>query len=217
MRYAPALALGVLGGLVSVALRAEGIPQSLRASRTIACRLALASEQTLVHTPTGFAFPDDVGPFRRDNEMHRYDSEGRDVSMGYNAAPHSLDFIAMTVFVYPAPDLSVAITADNSLDEHFRQVKTDVLRHDPGARLLYEQTVGFDQPLLPRNARRAVFATTPSWGPSFNEALLFRAGNWFVLYRASYRQSCGQRCADRVKDFVLSLRWPDSLLKGRQQ
>jgi hypothetical protein len=217
MKCAPAVALSVLGGLVSIALRAEGTPQSLRASRTIACRLAIASEQTLVHSPTGFAFPVDVGPFRRDNEMRRYDSEGRDVSMGYNVAPHSLDFIALTVYVYPAPDLSVRITANNSLDEHFRQVKADVLGHDPGARLLYEQTVGFDQPLLPRNAKRAVFATTPSWGPSFSEALLFRAGKWFVLYRASYRQSCGQHCGDRVRDFVLSLRWPDSLLEERRQ
>jgi hypothetical protein len=143
--------------------------------------------------------------------MRRYDSEGRDISLGYNVAPHSLDFIAMTVYVYPPPDSSVGITADSSLDEHFRQVKADVLRNDPGARQLYEQTVDFNKPFLPRHARRAVFATTPSWGPSFSEALLFRAGNWFVLYRASYRQSCGQRCADRVREFVLSLRWPDSL------
>jgi hypothetical protein len=91
------------------------------------------------------------------------------------------------------------------------------LGHDGGARLLYEQTVDFDQPFLPRHARRAAFATTPSWGPSFSEALLFRSGKWFVLYRASYRQSCGQRCGDRVRGFVLSLRWPDSLLKERRQ
>jgi hypothetical protein len=173
MKYAPALALSVLGVLVSIALRAEGTPQSLRASHTIACRLALASEQTLVHTPTGFAFPVDVGPFRRENEMRRYDSKGRDVSMGYNVAPRSLDFIEMTVYVYPAPDLSVGITADNSLDEHFRQVKADVLGHDPGARLLYEQTVGFDQPLLPRNARRAVNRYYSQLGPEFQRGFAF--------------------------------------------
>jgi hypothetical protein len=57
MKYAPVVALSVLGGLVSIALRVEGIPRSLRARRTIACRLALASEQALVHSPTGFAFP----------------------------------------------------------------------------------------------------------------------------------------------------------------
>lgn len=217
MKHAPAVALSVLGGLLSIALWIEDTPRSLRASRTTAYRLVLVSEQTLVHSPTGFAFPGDVGPFRRENGMRRYDSEGRDVSIGYDVAPHSLDFIAMTVYVYPAPDLSVGITADNSLDKHFRQVKADVLGHDGGARLLYEQMVDFDQPFLPRHARRAVFATTPSWGPSFSEALLFRAGKWFVLYRASYRQSCGQRCADRVREFVLSLRWPDSLLKEPRQ
>jgi hypothetical protein len=157
MKYAPAVTLSVLGGLVSIALRVEGIPRSLRASRTIACQLA--SEQALVHSPTGFAFPDHVGPFRRENEMRRYDSEGRDISMSYNVAPHSLDFIAMTVYVYPAPDSSMGITADSSLNEHFRQVKADVLRNDPGARQLYEQTVDFNKPFLPRHARRAVFAT----------------------------------------------------------
>jgi len=148
--------------------------------------------------------------------MRRYDSEGRDVSAGYNVAPHSIDFIAITVYVYPAPDLLKGISADNSLSEHFRKVKADILQHDSGARLLYEQMANFGRPLLPSRARRAVFAITPSWGSCFSEAVLFRSGNWFVLYRASYRQSCGQRCANRVREFVLSLRWPDSLLKERR-
>jgi hypothetical protein len=207
----------VLGGLVTIALRVDCTARGLCADPTIPYRLTLASEQTLVHNPTGFAFPSDVGRFRRENTMRRYDSEGRDISIGYNVSPHSPDFIAMTVYVYPAPALSAEISAENSLDSHFQQVKADILGHDRGARLLYQQTVEFAQPFLPRHARRAVFSTTRSWGPSFSEALLFRAGDWFVLYRVSYRQSCGQRCADRVKEFVLSLRWPDSLLKERRQ
>lgn len=175
----------------------------------------LAAAQALIHAPTGFQFPAKVGPFRRENEMQRYDPEGRHVSVGYNAAPHSPEFIAMTVYVYPAPEPAAGVSTETLLDEEFHKVEREVIAKDRFARLLYEQTVTVDQALLPSPARRAVFATHPaSWGPSFSEALLFRAGTWFVLYRASYRQSCVQACSDRTREFVLALKWPDSLLKG---
>jgi hypothetical protein len=80
--------------------------------------------------PDWIRVPGDVGPL----PPRERDASIRLKPMGYNVAPDSFDFIAMTVYVYPALDFSVGITADNSLDKHFRQVKADVLGHD-GARV----------------------------------------------------------------------------------
>ena len=205
-------ARNVFAVLLSVAVLI-GVQDSQSSAAAQTADAPVADQQPLIHAATGFRFPARIGTFQRESAMRRYDSEGRDVSVGYNSNPHAPDFVAMTVYVYPAPPVPAGTGADASLDEEFRRVEREVMTKDRFAHMLYEQAVTVD-PALPSPAKRAVFAVSPaSWGPSFSEALLFRAGNWFVLYRASYQQSCAVPCADRTKQFVLALKWPDSLLK----
>src|SRR5258707_15239981 len=83
-----------LGFLVKVILAASLPTQGRAESRQI----ELQPAQVYTNGPSQFRFPPTIAAFQRESTFEQYDTEGRDIGVGYNDLPHS---VAATVIVYP--------------------------------------------------------------------------------------------------------------------
>ncbi len=153
------------------------------------------------HPPSGMVFPTEVGSFRRD-VVRRYDTEGLDVSAGYNLISSSALVVA-TVYVYPAPPIVsigsppevVAAARAMASGREFELRKREILGSHAGARVTEEGECALQQGGLVHSGRRAVFSFKDVFGGQHqilrSELYLFSSvdGKWIVKYRFTYPRS----------------------------
>ena len=113
------------------------------------------------HDKANIVFPETVAGFPR-GQIHTYDPEGRDMSVGYDMADAS-NPIAITVYVYPGPRLVsigspanvIVIARKRHTDNHFEEVKQEILERRPSPSLVSDQETAIQfrgQPLYGRSA-----------------------------------------------------------------
>lgn len=184
---------------------------------------AQSTSSLYVHPFTRFSFPESVGSFRR-VEIDKYDQEGRDVGVGYNASIP----IAATVFVYPGPKDFALVPApkqegvsDSLLVRHFEQCKQDIFRAHPDAKLLGESNFTLVQGKNEFYGKRAVFSLKYNFGllarESTSELYVFLmepglkfllTDRYFVMYRITYPSGKGAEAEPQVSELMTNLSWP---------
>jgi hypothetical protein len=166
-------------------------------------KIELPEGEPWVHEPTGFKFPPDVGTFTRLSAT-RYDDEGRNVSVLYGDRALR---VLVTSFVYPN-------TPGMTLAQHFEQVKREVRRVVPKAKLLAEGQWNLQQGERKFSGRRATFAfTVPLRGGEpqdvISEVYLLLQGDQFVKFRITCPQDKFEAASERIGKFLKSLTLPE--------
>lgn len=143
-------------------------------------------------------FPIAVGEFHR-GDIHRYDQDGLDVSVGYNLLDDRRQIIA-TIYVYPAPPLvsigsspeTVASVRAYLSKQEFEARKREVLQPRPGARLIEDTEISIPVGGTVRTGRMATFEFDENFLGK-NQALRshlcmfnFVGGKWAIKFRISY-------------------------------
>jgi hypothetical protein len=162
-------------------------------------------------------FPPTVGAFQR-VALSRYDSQGLDVSAGYNL-PAFAGGIAATVYVYPAPSLvsigsppGVVASARATLcQSEFERGKREVLGAHAGGRLLGEKDVVLLQGGTNFSGRAATFEYDGLFAgqhqPVSSELYVFCyiGGSWTIKYRFTYARTFD--ATEAISAFMRTLSW----------
>lgn len=175
------------------------------------------TEGTFVHETSGMRFPERIGPWVRERIL-QYDSEGHNVSVGYNIFRWGPG-IAATVYVYPGPPTvkvfpipSLGGPCRGLVGWHFGAVKKEIEDTYPDAVLIAEGEVAAPQAVAKDAGRRALYRytlPTPYGRQMFlSEAYLFGHKRHFIKYRATYLEMHAERGSQDVKDFMRALAWP---------
>jgi hypothetical protein len=171
---------------------------------------------TNIQTASGMTFPLTVADFRR-AEITRYDADGTDIGVSYNlGAPTPT--VAATVFVYPSPFSSLGsppqLLADarNRLcDGELARRKTELIRANPGARLVREGPALPPGTSLHPPGRMAAYEVDEMYGGRRQtlSSLLYvycHVGrNWALEYRFTSPKAAGADGA--IWAFMTALRW----------
>jgi len=166
-------------------------------------KIDLPEGEPWVHEPTGFKFPPDVGTFTRLGAT-RYDDEGRNVSVAYGDRALR---VLVTSFVYPN-------TPGMTLAQHFEQVKREVRKVNPKAKVLAEGQWTLQQGKKKFTGRRATFTLTVGTRGGeqqevVSELYLLLLGDQFVKFRITCPQDKFEPAADRIANFLKSLTIPE--------
>jgi hypothetical protein len=138
--------------------------------------------QSLVHVHSGAVFEEFYENFIR-SCSYNYDSEGRDVGVGYVYMEESFHMWA-TLYVYPT---GAGAADPDLLRSHYRQVKNDVYRVNRDVVQVLEQEDIFNFPSGDRFGLMAGFNLKMQTEENMMSFLfLFGEDNWFVLFRISY-------------------------------
>jgi hypothetical protein len=172
-----------------------------------------------VQKPTGMAYPESVGNFRRVSII-RYAPDDSDESAGYNRYVPLKEIVA-TVYVFPSPTLrsfgsprSVIEDARNHLcTDQFGAVKKEVTGAHPDAVLLQEGVAGLVQANVKHDGHFAAYKLTNSKFAGRENVLLrsdvdvfcYVGGKWTVEYRIDY--PLDYEAAAEVADFMQHLIW----------
>jgi hypothetical protein len=152
------------------------------------------------HTPSGYAFPSQVGAFQR-VALLQYDTAGLDVSAGYNAAlPDCL--VVLTIYVYPTPRMTfiganpdvVRSVEAQWLDTGYNEAKQQIVHAHPDAVL--ESEDARTQEGVP--GKKAVY----SFGDKQSSLFLFVVDQaWFLEYRNTYPKQCAPQAREAIDAF----------------
>lgn len=156
------------------------------------------------HEPSGMVFPPSIGPFVRER-VFRYDADGRDVSVGYNAQGGARVIVA-TVYVRPAK------AADMSGRGQIEEERAAILLSNPSSRKIAEQAVRVTNGGEVHEGTRVTFLLEDAFGirGMRAESLLYVfprvGGDWIVKYRFTYPVGAGDGGA--VATLLRDLAWP---------
>lgn len=172
-----------------------------------------------VQKPTGMAYPESVGNFRRVSII-RYAPDDSDESAGYNRYVPLKEIVA-TVYVFPSPALrsfgsprSVIEDARNHLcTDQFGAVKKEVTGAHPDAVLLQEGAAGLVQGAVKHDGHFAAYKLTNGKFAGRENVLLrsdvdvfcYVGGKWTVEYRIDY--PFDYDASAEIADFMRSLIW----------
>ena len=205
LRWILVIATFAFGAFPAFAKPSETQPSATQPSGT---RPSATQTGDNVHEPTGWVFPETVGPFK-DREITRYDKTGANVSAGYGISTPDAQ-IAVTVYIYPG--VRRGAIPDALAAKHFEQIKGDVTRVHPDATLDSESKTELTQAAKPRDGRKAVFRFDANFAGKEqavrSEVYLFTLGPWFVKYRVSYPAAQADEAAKRIETFMNDLAWP---------
>jgi hypothetical protein len=178
-------------------------------------RLAVAG--AYVHAGSQITLPESIASFHRDG-VTRYDSDGRDISAGYNLMTVSHQ-IAATVYVYPAPPLTsigsppeVAAAARAHLTEReFEHRQQEIQRVHPGATLVEQRDAVQFQDGKTYPGRAAVYEfESPFAGstiPVRSHLYVFCGvdGKWAIEYRFTHPKS--ENADPEIQAFMEKWAW----------
>jgi hypothetical protein len=182
---------------------------------------AISADGTYTHAPSGMTFPMQVGDFQRVSLL-RYDTEGLDMSAGYNLAAPTTSIVG-TVYIYPAPPLtsigspaSVVSSARVTLCKNeFDGRKQEIARYHPRAALLDEKDVSLPLNGAPFPGKMAAFEFDETYQGTRqtlrSELYVFCCvGNkWAFEYRFTAPKSivAQDMIHDTITDFMTKLPW----------
>jgi hypothetical protein len=166
--------------------------------------LDLPEGKPWVHEPTGFAFPPDLGTFTRLGGT-RYDKQGDNISVAYGDRALR---VLLTAFVYPN-------TPGMTLNDHFEQVKRELRKVNPKAKVLADGKWTLQQGKKTFTGRRATFTFTMEMRGGgqqevVSEVYLLLLGDQFVKFRVTCPQDKFEAASERVGKFLTSLTLPES-------
>ncbi len=168
----------------------------------------IQTQGVYVHELSGFAFPEQVGVFRR-QQVVAYDPAETRVSVGYKLA-RSGTAVGVTVYVYTAP--SSQDTTDQALEARFKRIQLSVWKNTRNARLESVGTMNLNQGGRIISGRFALFTAeqNTAYGVqrSFTHKYLFRHKNFFVEYSVNSFQPYNDMVDVEIKEFLESLKWP---------
>jgi len=154
---------------------------------------------TFIHSTSQMEFPESIGEFRR-VEVTRYDSDGADVSVGYNATSPPL---AATVYVFPA---------EGDLQHEFERARAEVEGVHTGYTILSDNEATAVSNPRDRNGLKALFRYSQAFGGQAtgvqSELYVFLLGDNTVEYRFTYPDGSDQSA--RIRRFMESLPWPEA-------
>lgn len=166
--------------------------------------IAVGKSESFRQSASAFEFPPALAEFER-AAVNQYDKDGRDVGVGYNHVGYG---VALTVYVYPVAQEP----PNNELAGHFQVCKGEIVRSHSGTRKLSENTIRVQQGGVERQALWAAFEFEQVFAGKNqmvgSELWLFRSGNWFLKYRATYPAGQKQVAERAVEKFVDQLAWP---------
>lgn len=164
----------------------------------------VGEKSIVTHDGTQFQFPKRVGNFER-VDVKKYDAAGTDMGVGYNDVQNG---VAVTVYVYP-----VRANAGNSVVEHFKVCKNDVMMAHGGTKPVAENSIQVAPGGKPQEGRWASFAYKQEFAHRdqlvASELYLFQKGPWFIKYRATYPMTAKATGEQAVEGFIGELRWPE--------
>jgi hypothetical protein len=177
----------------------------------------LATQGGYVHPASQIALPENVGSFKRDTIL-RYDSNGLDISAGYNlvSASHR---VAATIYVYPAPSLisigspaEVVAGARAQLTENeFARRKQEIQHVHPGAMLIEQRDTVRTERGQSYPGKLAIFEYEELFAGSRMAVrsrlyvFCYVGGKWAVEYRFTYPKD--QDAEGVIQEFIQNLSW----------
>jgi hypothetical protein len=158
-----------------------------------------------VHTFTGFSFPPKVADFTR-ARITAFNEERSDIEVDYDNNPYTAH---ASVYVYPAHD---------PLEKHFVKCKSDVFQVHPDATSLGEKPITLRKGGVSYAGFSALFTFHASFVNAtpqelLSKLLVFRRGDYYVLYRISYAASARAAAERQIDDFIQRLDWPGAPAK----
>jgi hypothetical protein len=180
----------------------------LLACETLPAGFESVDEGVIRHTNSGMPFPPRVSGFDRFHPT-TYDSEGRDVSVGY--AMSQPTHCNITFYIYPASaELEKhAVELKDQIESHHKDavlVSETKTTHEhsgviyPGILLVYTQ-----EETKTVYMGNAFFASTE---PVESRAYLFIYRDWYMKYRITYPQEFRDQIDIYVSSFMKRLVWP---------
>lgn len=167
--------------------------------------IPVEGNKTFVHAPSGFAFPFNITAFRRASVVG-FDDAGKNVAVGY--ADPALKIIA-TIYVYPNHEMPAA--------EHFKQIKQDVQKVNPTAKIVEEKPMSIPSADHKGEKHEALYARFNMHGQLagaeqdlFSEAYLFTHGQHFLKLRLTYPSADAKAAQTRIENFLSALAFPEA-------
>ncbi|MDB6018895.1 MAG: hypothetical protein JWR19_3384 [Pedosphaera sp.] len=181
------------------------------------------SKIVYVHSYSKFSFPKQIEQFRFDHQVN-YDSEGKDISVGYNSSTP----IAATVYIYPAaknfsllPAPPLNQVTESLIAREFELRKSEISKSHPDARLISEHSFGIVQDDNHFNGKKATFSMQYKFGsfPTDSQSELYifliEPGTMFltndrqyVEYRITYPAALKDQSQREINSFLSELTWP---------
>ncbi|QOV92221.1 hypothetical protein [Humisphaera borealis] len=196
----PVILAAMLTLLLAAALPGAN-PATRPSAPTAPKKLTLDPGKPLVHAPSGFEFPFNVGAFRR-AVAYTFDDAGENLSVGYSDP--SLKII-LTVYVYLSNGLP--------LDVHFKQTKAEVTQVNRTAKLAEDGSITIQHGKRGYEGLRARYQLRGMLGgveqDLVSEAYLFVSGRSFVKFRLTYPAADAKAAATRVEFFLKTLAFPE--------
>jgi len=165
------------------------------------CATSALADDPYVHTFTGFTFPPKVGPFTQ-VKVTPFNEAHSDIEVDYNNDPYT---VHLSVYVYPAHD---------PLQKHYEQCKADVMQVHPDAKLLEEKPITLEKGGTKFDGFSALYSFRGKFVANKEQDLLsklivFRRGDYYVLYRISYAADDKAAAEKQIDDFIQQLAWPE--------
>lgn len=199
----------VLATVVGMAAAGRAVADTRGASRPTAPtgtppkprEIKTEPSKPVLHAPTGFEFPRNVGAFRR-SVAYAFDATGANLSVGY--IDPALKII-LTSYIYPP--------AGVPLDAHFRKSKDDLTQLNKSAKLLEEGSITLQHGKRGYEGLRARYQLRGLLGgveqDLISELYLFTTGGHFVKFRLTYPAADAKAAATRVEFFLNALHFPE--------
>jgi len=175
-------------------------PAFIAVTWALFCAAPVSADQDYVHTFTGFTFPPKIGKFAR-IRVTPYNEAHSDIEVDYDNDPYT---VHLSVYVYPAHD---------PLQRHYEQCKAGVVSVHPDAKLLAEQRIKLNKSGVTYSGFSALFSFRDKFVSHTEEALLsqllvFRRGDYYVLFRISYAADDKSAAEGKITDFIQQFAWP---------
>ena len=173
-----------------------------------------------LHRASGMSFPEALGGLTR-TAITEYGKDATDISTGYNLLTPDLK-AAITIYVYPAPQITSIGSPPNVIEgarkklcsDHFENVKLEIERAHPSAKLVDEGSIASPSPDFSGPAKRARYTMTEEYGarvqPLRSEADVFCyiGGKWVIVYRTTAPADVDYEIA--LKKLMTAIAWPPS-------
>ena len=158
---------------------------------------------TYIHPYYSMGFPEEVSQFRRIN-ITQFDTHGYDLGVDYVLLALGAE-VHISVYVYPVKDSQGS--PDDVVERHFVQVKSELTRVHPGARMISEGEASLSlAPDAAGKGKRAVFSyegvRLKRRQQLRSELCLFLRGPWFVKYRMTYPETQSDAVELHIKSYM---------------
>ena len=153
-----------------------------------------------VHSFTGFAFPLQVGAFKR-VRITPFNATASDVGVDYSNDSFTAH---VSVNIYPAK---------GPIQAHYQQCRDQVTQVHPDAKLVEEKPVTLNKGGAAYDGYSALFSfqgkfSTDTAQELLSKLLVFSYGDYFVTYRFSYSKDDQAATEKLIDDFNQKFDWP---------